>query len=96
MTIKIEADPDLVDLLPEYIDKRKAELATLQEAVNNNDHEKIKSIAHSTKGHAAGYGFDGLGQICEEMDDAINSGDIETVKHCIARYADYINNVEIV
>lgn len=95
-TLKIEADPDLKDLLPEYIEKRKKELAEMQTAVAGGSLDIIEKHAHSTKGHAAGYGFDGLGEICENLDQAAADGDIDKVKAMLNEYDSYINNVEIV
>lgn len=94
--IIVKADPDLQDLIPSYLEKRKAEISVLREAFSQKDYMTLKNIAHKIKGNAGGYGFDLLGDLGGQLEQAsINQNDTD-IQDVLNKIAAYLTNVEVV
>jgi len=60
--ILVEIDPDLMDLVPDYLQNRRQDIKTIQECLKSEEFEKIRKLAHNIKGTGAGYGFPKLSE----------------------------------
>ena len=55
--IRVQVDPDLRDVIPAYLEKRRADIVSYEKALAAGDLDCIRAIAHKMKGTGAGYGF---------------------------------------
>jgi PAS domain S-box-containing protein len=67
---EVSVDPDLVDLLPQYINNRTKDLEALGVWIKENNFLEIESVGHKLKGHARSYGFPNLERIGTELEKA--------------------------
>ena len=65
---KIFVDEFLIDLIPNFIKNKIAELAILKTAVKIKDFDAIKKIGHNWKGVCSSYGFTYLGETGKQFE----------------------------
>ncbi len=88
--ILVRADPDIADLVPQYLHRRRAELGDLHAALQAADTVTLQRMAHRIKGTAAGYGCVELGDLATELDAAARSGDLRAAERTVATMADWL------
>jgi len=71
-------EPDLRDVVPGYLKKRRADVVSCCDALAAGDLASIQAIAHKMKGTGAGYGFPFLTEI---------GGKIETAARQVCRFS---------
>lgn len=91
----INIDADLQDLIPQFLENRKKDIATLQSLVAVNDLPSIAQLAHKIKGVAAGYGFTHLSDLASEMEAAAKKNDAAPLKSLANEMETHFSNIEI-
>lgn len=92
----ITIDKDLEDLIPGYIENRRRDITSIEEALKKNDFETIRILGHSMKGSGGGYGFDAITDIGKRIEEAakvMNTGEISRQITALSEYLDTINIV---
>lgn len=91
--IKVMISNDLKDLIPNYLNNRKADLERLKQALIENDLHTINSVCHKINGHAGGYGFHGLKNQAEEIEFLTKgiSGQNEELRLRLGGIIDYMD-----
>jgi HPt (histidine-containing phosphotransfer) domain-containing protein len=92
----LEANPEVRDLLDEFV-KNLAGLAdTLVEALRRGDHSAIASLSHQLKGTGGMYGFPAITEAAAALETSVKSGtDLEAVARLVADLAALCRRVEI-
>lgn len=62
-----------IEMYKKYIERRKADVTQLQEAVSSGSVEVFKRIGHQIRGNASSFGFEDLAQIGTEMEELDSS-----------------------
>jgi HPt (histidine-containing phosphotransfer) domain-containing protein len=94
--IRVEVDPDLVDLVPGFLANRRVDLDSLRDALELGDYRAIHRIGHNLKGDSGALGFDGLGDVGRELERAALEQDNAGIRVGTERLADYLEHVEVV
>ncbi|MGR3319854.1 MAG: Hpt domain-containing protein [Candidatus Anammoxibacter sp.] len=94
--IIVQIDPDLEDLIPDYLKNRYKDLETIHGALNSGDFETIRITGHSMKGSGGGYGFDHITDIGKCIEDAANVQNGDDVKKQVDELTSYLARVSIV
>jgi len=92
----ITIDPDLEDLVPGYLDKRRKDIEQFTKFLEVKNFEELKSMGHKVKGSGGGYGFIGLSTIGAEIENAAKARDESALKKCLQQYETYVRNVKVV
>lgn len=92
--VKID-DEDLVDIVEPYLQNRRNDIATLRNALAQNDHETIRSLGHKMKGSGGGYGLDRISEIGKDMEEAGKLQDPAAMEQAISALQDFLERVEI-
>ena len=92
--ILVKVDPDLEDLIPGFLDNRRADVEKLHELVSTRNFADIRIIGHSMKGAGGGYGFDAITDIGAAIEDAALASDDATIITQTEILADYLARVE--
>lgn len=95
-SIKIEVDSDLEDLIPGFLKNRRTDVQVIEEAVRDNDLDRIRVIGHSMKGAGGGYGFDGVTDIGAAIEQAAIDQDHEKILVATRQLSEYLDRVDIV
>jgi HPt (histidine-containing phosphotransfer) domain-containing protein len=94
--IRVVVDPDLLDLIPGYLARRREDVAALITALDAGDLEAVRNIGHSMKGSGGGYGFGGITEIGSALEQAGKSGDTDDASAALAQLTDYLSRVVVI
>ena len=94
--IEIHADPDLMPLIPGYIEHRHHDVTKMKSLLENNSFRDIERCGHSMKGTGAGYGFDGITEIGAFIEIAGKEENREQIEEGISRLMNYLEKLDIV
>jgi len=94
--IRVRVDPDLQDLIPDYLENRKKDLLVYQQALEKDDFDSITVLSHSMKGSGGGYGFNDLSSIGRAIEKAAKNRDKESVRKSIIVLTDFLTKLEVV
>lgn len=94
--IIVRVDPDIQDLIPDFMRMRRNDVESIQAALQKNDLRTIEILGHSMKGSGGGYGFGLISEIGGDMEIAAKKGDKEEIRKRTADLANYLDRVEIV
>jgi HPt (histidine-containing phosphotransfer) domain-containing protein len=95
MTVHAHPEPTIADLVPEYLERRHADITILSDALVAGDMERLRVIGHSMKGSGGGYGFDGITEIGLRLEDAGRASDTAAARVAIEDLVAYLKNVEV-
>jgi CheY-like chemotaxis protein/HPt (histidine-containing phosphotransfer) domain-containing protein len=68
-------DPDLADLLTEFVDGLTARVTALERACGVDDRTALNQLAHQLRGAAGGYGFPRLSELAGELERSSDSAE---------------------
>jgi CheY-like chemotaxis protein/HPt (histidine-containing phosphotransfer) domain-containing protein len=86
-------DPDIADLVPDYLAARREDANTVREWLALSDFREIASIGHKLKGSGAAYGFPFVSDIGMTIHRAAQAEDRSTVETAIAELESYVGRV---
>jgi HPt (histidine-containing phosphotransfer) domain-containing protein len=92
----VVVDPDLEEIIPRYMEIRLKELASLEQAVNDEDGEAVRMLGHKLKGTGASYGFDALTKLGSSIEVSGSNGEFATAEALAAKVRSFLENVEVV
>jgi hypothetical protein len=92
----IRVDPRLRDILPAYLERRRADVPTLSDAIAHRRFEEAGKIGHKMKGSGAGYGLDRLTDIGAGIEKAAAEENVRMLTEQCRALADFLDTVIIV
>ena len=93
-TIKI--DKDLEDLIPDYLERRRTDILSIQNAAGAHDFETVRIIGHTMKGSGGGYGFDRITEIGGLLEEAAKRSHKTDILRCVGELSAFLEDIEIV
>jgi len=94
--IIVHVDPDLEDIVPDFLENMAEDLQSILEALDKNDFETTRVLGHSMKGSGGGYGFDAVTEMGRDIENAAGAGDAKTIRNKVSEIKDYLQRVEII
>ena len=88
-------DKDLKEIVPSFLDNRRKDLDLIATHLSNQEWTHIESIAHKLAGNAGSYGFNDLGKIGAQLEEACQEGNHEDATKLCAQYKDYMDNLKV-
>jgi|GEM_PF-1041909 len=70
-------DPDMADIIDEFVARLPDTLATMSQALANNCLDELRRLAHQLKGSGGGYGYPSLTDNARALEDAAKTGNVE-------------------
>jgi PAS domain S-box-containing protein len=70
-------DPDLADILNDFVNGLPKKLQLMREAHANQDFSTLQRLAHQSKGAGGGYGYPALTQVCRVLEEEAKKSDPE-------------------
>lgn len=92
---KVIIDKDLEDLIPGYLENRKKDIVSIENALPKNNFDEIQNLGHRMKGSGGGYGFQEITEIGKTIEDAAKEKNTTQIKNSLDQLKDYLNNIEI-
>jgi HPt (histidine-containing phosphotransfer) domain-containing protein len=93
--LRVQPDAEIADLVPEYLQRRHADVVALGDALLAGDAGRVQALGHSMKGSGGGYGFDGISEIGLRLEDAGKRSDMTAARTAVEDLADYLRNLEV-
>lgn len=94
--IRVHIDPDLQDLIPDYLKSREKDLAIFQQALEDDNFDTIALLGHSMKGSGGGYGFNDLSNFGRAIEKAAKEKDKKSVQQSLIDLTDFLKKLEVV
>jgi|SRR5271166_1569658 len=94
--VTVEVDPDLIDLIPDFMTRKRADLQSLKSALDDGDLATIASIGHKIKGEGGSFGFDAISEIGAGLEASGRRGDRASAQQLVSDLSDYLEKVEVV
>ena len=96
MAYKIVVDADLQDIVPAYLEARKAELPELTELLVKGNLDALKKAGHKLAGSGGGYGFDKISELGKAIETEAGAENVDEAKRLLSALEDYLVNLEVV
>jgi len=93
--IIVIVDAEIEDLIPGFLENRRKDVKTLEQALAEGDYETIRTLGHAMKGAGGGYGFDAITDLGRSLEDAAKEGNTEEIRKRINELSDYLERVEV-
>ncbi len=93
---KVEIDPDIADLVPQFLENRNKDLLSLKELIQSKNSTAIAQLAHKIKGSASGYGFDELSRIATAMETAAKVDNFSAIHKLHVEALEYLSTVQVI
>lgn len=94
--IQVHVDADLQDLIPDYLEHRRADVRTIGDAIGREDYRTIQTLGHRMKGEGAGYGFDVISVIGADLEQAAQKGYAHEIRAHLSSLEDFLGRVTVV
>ena len=94
--IIVRVDAEIQNLIPRFLENRRKALAAMLEALKQGDYETVRVLGHRLKGSAASYGFDALGEMGRQIEQAARERDAEGLREQVDDLAVYLERLEVV
>jgi signal transduction histidine kinase/CheY-like chemotaxis protein len=91
----IPVEPGMEDVVPGYLEKRRADLGVYRAALSANDLDGIKKLAHKMKGTGAGYGFQTLTDLGASLERAAIDRNSARIAKDLDELAVYLESIEL-
>ena len=91
----VYVDPDFADLVPGFLENRRAEIDIIRSASDEGDFQEIKRLGHGMKGAGAGYGFPVITDIGKNLEDAAIKEDAAAIESELKRLGEYLSAVRV-
>jgi len=92
----VRVDASFEPLIPKFMANRKKETVSMQQALDAQDFETVRTISHGIKGAGGSYGFDRITEFGAAIERAAKAADAETISREIPLLAAYLDRVAIV
>jgi signal transduction histidine kinase/CheY-like chemotaxis protein/HPt (histidine-containing phosphotransfer) domain-containing protein len=94
-TIRVRVEEGMEDVVPGYLEKRRADVAIYRERLAAGDFDAIKQLAHKMKGTGTGYGFPRLTELGAAMEKGAIKSDASAIGENLEEFALYVQRVEL-
>ena len=93
--IDIAVPEKLRPLIPKFLERTQAAVEQLRAALAAGDVRTLQDIGHRLRGTAGGYGFDQLGELAKQLEEAAKAGDASAYGHLVAAMSDHLERANI-
>ncbi len=88
-------DPDLKELIPDYLEKRRGEVREFKKFMEDSDFTSIQKLGHKLRGSAGSYGFPILSEAGKELEEGARDKDFQRVKKAISLYETVMARIKV-
>lgn len=94
--LQISIDPDLRDLIPGFLQNRRQDIQTLQEALAVNNFDTIRTLGHRMRGDGGGYGFHTISDIGDALEKAALENNSHEIMARVQELSTYLGRIEVI
>ncbi len=86
-------DPEIADLIPEFLTNRRADVDAIDEALQQGQYETIDGVGHKLSGLGRSYGFDTISEIGQALQTAAVERQDRAIEQLTRRLAAYLDGI---
>ncbi|AJE03618.1 histidine phosphotransferase [Geobacter pickeringii] len=90
----VSIDPELMDIVPTFLEYRWQDVASLQDALAHEDPCLIRKIAHNLRGAGKSFGFGAVTGIGMRLERAALTGNWSRISKFIDLLIEYLERVQ--
>ncbi len=90
-----KVDPDLKELIPDYIEKRRIELRECKSLSEKSDFPSLQKLGHKLRGSAGSYGFPVLSEVGKELEEGSRDSDDHRIRKALALYETVMARIKV-
>jgi signal transduction histidine kinase/DNA-binding NarL/FixJ family response regulator len=94
--ICVRPSKEVEELVPQYLDMRRSDVAAMAAALRAGDYDAIRIIGHNMKGSGTAYGFDAITKIGASLEAAAKKESNGLIGTEISALGDYLDRVKVV
>ena len=94
--ILVEVDPELTDLVPAFLSRKKADAIAIQKAIDSSDFVTVAALGHRLKGEGGSFGFDVVTEIGAALEQSAKQQDRDSALKLVHDLSEYLEKVEVV
>ncbi|MDO8434182.1 MAG: Hpt domain-containing protein [Candidatus Binatus sp.] len=94
--ITISVDESLSDLIPGFLERKRADVQSILDALPRHDYERVRRAAHRLKGEGGAYGFDAMTELARVIERALAAHDDTAIKRHAEALLNYVDRVKVV
>jgi signal transduction histidine kinase/DNA-binding response OmpR family regulator len=91
----VQVDPDLSELIHEYLRTLRLDCRNLVQAYKKRDYEALYGIGHDLKGSGAGYGLNRVTEIGQDICVLVKEKKHDALADSLKSLIDYVKNVRV-
>ena len=91
----VEVDQSLSDVMPYFLQVKRADLEQAREALERKDYELVSRVGHELKGEGGLYGFDWVTKMGDDLEKAAADEDEAQMAKCIKQLTEFFHNIEV-
>ena len=92
----VRIDPELEDLIPQFMENTRKDLDDLARALAKNDSDTVRRIGHSMKSYGLGYGFEFISLKGKAIETAAVQSDLPAIHELLSELSDYLEKVKVI
>ncbi|MFP4498639.1 MAG: response regulator [Vulcanimicrobiota bacterium] len=82
-------DPDIVELLPHYIENVKETIRGMKKSLASQNYGSLRRKAHNLKGTGSSFGLNKISLLGEKLEIAVDRNDIEEARNLVKNLEEY-------
>lgn len=94
--VVVHIDAEYEPLIPEFLENRREDVQTIRNAVEQGDYELIDLLGHSMKGTGAAYGFEAIGDLGSQLEQAAKEQNMAAVRQALDELTAFLEQVKVV
>lgn len=94
--ILVRTDVLFKDLVPGFLNNRRRDVISIQEALERGNFEAILLLGHKMRGDGGGYGFDAISEIGAALEQAAKMQDSDKIRRYAEELSGFVERVEVV
>lgn len=91
----VEDDPSFADLVTEFVDGLDDRAKAIQEAIDTQAFDMVKSLSHQLKGAGGGYGYPALSQTAAQLEQRAHAEDDTQCRELLDELRSLLARIEV-
>ena len=94
--IRILIQPEIIDLIPNYLHRRGEDMKSIQQFIRSNDFDSIQKIVHKMSGSGGMYGFNQISERARSIEISALNQDMRSVCLQTEALEEFLSQIEII
>ncbi len=91
----VEVDQRFEDFVPEFLEDLRDKCTQIRERLEREEKQEISDLAHDMKGSAGSFGFDQLQTLCQRIEQACETDQLDQIPELLNQLEHRLNHVSI-